>query len=302
MADLDPFAGVSIFVAAARAGSFTQAADQLGITKSAVGKSIARLELRLGVKLFHRTTRMNRLTVDGEAFHAACAAALEEITGAEAALTSARQTLTGRLRIDMPVAFGRSVLLPLLLEIVRPHPGLRLTLSFTDETIDPLLEDVDLAIRFGDLKDSSHLIARHLATQARVICAAPSYLTEHGVPAALEDLRDHRGVVGAAKGPPVTWVVREDGIVRRIAPPTSHRLNDGEAMVAATVGGLGLCQAPISMVRDLIARGALRTVLEDYSTVPVEIHALWPRQAHLSPRVRHVVDRFAAFAAQGRLD
>ena len=97
-------------------------------------------------------------------------------------------------------------------------------------------------------------------------------------------------------------VVREDGIVRRIAPPTSHQLNDGEAMVAAAAGGLGLCQAPISMVRDLIARGALKTVLETYSTVPVEIHALWPRQAHLSPRVRHVVDQFAAFAAQGRLD
>ncbi len=107
MSDLDPLAGVTVFVTAARAGSFTSAAERLGVTKSAVGKSVARLEERLGFKLFHRTARTTRLTTDGEAYFAACSSALDEIASTEAALTSGTEVLRGRLHVDMPVAFGR---------------------------------------------------------------------------------------------------------------------------------------------------------------------------------------------------
>jgi DNA-binding transcriptional LysR family regulator len=178
--DRDPLSGVAVFVAAARARTFTDAADRLGLTKSAVGKSVARLEDRLGFKLFHRTTRLTRLTADGEAYLAACTAAIEEVSAAQAALSSKIQILSGRLHIDMPVAFGRRVLLPALIEITRPHPDLSLTLTFTDATSDLLRDDVDLAIRFGALRDSSDLVARHLVTQDRVICASPAYLRTHG--------------------------------------------------------------------------------------------------------------------------
>ena len=301
MAEQDPLAGATVFVAAARTGSFTLAAERLGITKSAVGKAIARLEARLGTKLFHRTTRLTRLTADGEAYLAACASAIDEVSAAQAALSSAGRVLSGRLRIDMPVAFGRHVLLPILIEIARSHPDLQLSLTFTDATSDLLQEDVDLAIRFGALKDSSNLIARHLVDQGRVICGAPAYLDRHGRPTTSADLRGHLGVVGSPKGPPLAWVVREDGQVRRIAPPATHQVSDGEAMVDAAVAGLGLCQAPASMVRAHLAEGRLEAVLADLSTVPVEVHAVWPRQAHLSPRVRHVVDRLLAEAAKGKL-
>ncbi|HEY8335002.1 MAG TPA: LysR family transcriptional regulator [Tardiphaga sp.] len=301
MAGEDPFSGVSIFVSAAHLGSFTQAAERLGITKSAVGKSIARLEQRLGFKLFHRTTRLMRLTGDGEAYLAACAAAMDEIMAAQAALSSSNRVLSGRLHIDMPAAFGRRVLLPLLIEITRPHPGLSLTLTFTDATSDLLQEDVDLAIRFGTLKDSSNLIARHLATQERVICAAPSYLRVHGELTKLDDIRSHRCIVGSPKGPPLTWWVRDGAVDRRIAPPATHHVGDGEAMVDAAVGGLGLCQLPVSLVRDHLQRGTLREVLPDYSPAPVDVHAVWLRQAQLSPRVRYVVDQLVAAAATGKL-
>lgn len=301
MAELDPLSGVTAFVTAARAGSFTLAAERLGITKSAVGKSVARLEKRLGVKLFHRTTRLTKLTVDGEAYFAACAAAIDEIAATEAALTSANRIISGRLRVDMPVAFGRRVLLPLLLEISRPHPGLSLTLSFTDATIDPLQDDVDLVIRFGALKDSSHLVARHLVSQGRVICAAPEYLRRHGCPASLADLSAHQCIVGMRKGPPLSWVVREEGSVKQISPPPTHQLSDGEAMVDAAVAGFGICQVPSSLVRHHLEQGTLTALLQDYSTVPVDVHAVWARQVHLSPKVRYVVDQLVAYAANGRL-
>lgn len=294
-------AGVTVFVVAARAGSFTVAADRLGITKSAVGKAIARLEARLSTKLFHRTTRLTRLTADGEAYLAACASAIDEIAAAEATLSSAGHVLSGRLRIDMPVAFGRRVLLPILIDISRSHPGLNLSLTFTDATSDLLQEDVDLAIRFGALKDTSNLIARHLVDQERVICASPSYLREYGWPLTTADLRAHRCVVGSSKGPPLAWVVREHGQIKRIAPPATHQMTDGDAMVDATVAGLGLCQVPISMVHDRLAQGTLEAVMTDLSTVPVEVHAVWPRQVHLGPKVRHVVDRLLAEAGNGRL-
>jgi DNA-binding transcriptional LysR family regulator len=209
--------------------------------------------------------------------------------------------LQGRLRIDMPVAFGRRVLLPILLDITRRHPGLSLSLAFTDATSDLLQEDTDLAVRFGALKDSSNLVARHLVSQRRVICAAPAYLAAHGVPQTLTDVRAHHCVVGSPKGPPMTWYVREGGTDKRFVPPATHQIGDGEAMVDAAVGGLGLCQVPISLVREALTSGALQSVLEAYSTAPVEVHALWPRQAHINPRVRYVVDQLVAAAIAGKL-
>lgn len=302
MDDTDPFAGVSVFVTTARAGTFTRAGDKLGLTKSAVGKAITRLEARLGFKLFHRTTRLTRLTADGEAYLAACISALDEVTAAQTALSSSSQVLSGRLHIDMPVAFGRRVLMPALLEIVRPHPDISLTLTFTDATSDLLREDVDLAIRFGALGNSAHLVARHLATQARVICASPAYLRERGVPGSLAEVGTHRCVVGTLQGPPLVWSVSDGGKAATYIPPATHQLSDGEAMVEAAVAGLGLVQLPASMVRDKINAGLLQAVLPGCSGPDVEIHAVWPHRGQLSPRLRYVVDQLVQYAAQGRFD
>ncbi|BBC73345.1 LysR family transcriptional regulator [Altererythrobacter sp. B11] len=302
MSDRDPFSGVTVFVTAARAGSFTLAAERLGLTKSSVGKTIARLEDRLGFRLFNRTTRLMRLTADGEAYLVACSAAIDEVTSVQSALSSSNQILSGRVHIDMPIAFGRKVLLPILMAITRPHPDLSLSLTFTDATSDLLRDDVDLAIRFGTLSDTSNLIARRLTSQRRVICASPDYLKTWGIPTALDDIRSHRCIVGAHRGPPLTWHVREGSVERRLVPPATHQISDGEAMVDATVGGLGLSQVPISMVRADIDAGRLQTVLDKFSSVDVDIHAVWPRQAQLSPRVRFIVDQLVLFAADGRLD
>ncbi len=302
MQDLDPLAGITVFVTTAHSDNFTQAADRLGLTKSAVGKSIARLENRLGAKLFHRTTRLTRLTADGEAYLAACTSAMQEITAAQATLSSGNPVLKGRVHIDMPVAFGRRVVLPALVQIARPHPGLQLSLTFTDATSDLLADDVDIAIRFGALKDTGHLVARRLATQPRVICASPGYLREHGEPTHLAEIAGHRCVVGALRGPPMVWFVRDQGVEKRITPPATHQISDGEAMVDAALQGLGLAQLPISMVRDQVGDGRLRLVLHQYAGSQIDIHAIWPQRAHLSPRVRYIVDGLVACAAQGRFN
>jgi len=301
MNEPDPFAGVSVFVTAARADNFTQAAEKLGLTKSAVGKAVARLEHRMGVKLFHRTTRLTRLTADGEAYLLACMKAMDEITAAQGALASGDRVLSGPVHIDMPMAFGRRVLLPALIEIARRHPGLRLSLTFTDATSDLLHDDVDIAIRFGVLKDTHHLVARRLVTQARVICGSPAYLRAYGEPVTLKDISAHRCVVGATNGPPLVWFVNDNGVEQRVTPPATHQLNDGEAMVDAVVSGLGLGQFAVSLVREHLAAGRLQQVLGAFSPAGVDVHVIWPKRVHLSPRVRYIVDELVGCAERGQL-
>jgi DNA-binding transcriptional LysR family regulator len=202
----------------------------------------------------------------------------------------------------MPVAFGRRVLLPVLMDIARPHPDIHFTLTFTDAISDLLRDDVDLAIRFGGLGDSSHLVARRLVVQQRVICASPSYLREHGTPTTITDVGGHRCVVGTPNGPPLAWFVREGHAEIKFTPPATHQLSDGEAMVDAAVAGLGLVQLPLSMVREHLQSGRLEEVLPEWAGQGVEVHAVWPHQGQLSPRLRYVVDKLVDCAAQGRLD
>jgi DNA-binding transcriptional LysR family regulator len=294
--------GVTIFVTAARAGSFTLAADRLGITKSAVGKSIAKLEQRLGCRLFHRSTRSLGLTVEGEAYFASCSLAVDEVLAAEAFLTSKQETPAGRLRIDLPAAYGRSVVLPVLLDILDANPELRLTVTFSDSVTDLIEEGIDLSIRFGTLKDASGLVARRLAVQKQVICAAPRYLQKYGYPDSLADLQQHRCIVNYRRGQRVSWTVLDErGELARIIAPSTHEVGDGDAIIAMAAAGQGICQMPSSLIRDHLKDGRLVPVLEKYSPGDVAIHAVWPQTRHLQPKVRRVVDELVARAETGAL-
>lgn len=293
--------GVVAFVEVVRAGSFTLAAERLGVTKSAVGKNINRLEQRLGVKLLHRTTRRLQLTFDGEAYFQACSKALEDIAAAEAQITPYDKVLRGRVHIDMPIAFGKSVLLPILLNIAAPHPEMALTMSFNDATVDLMRDEVDLAIRFGSVEGSSQLVARKLSSQQRVICGSPAYLAAHGLPSRPADLNGHRCIVGTSHGPPQRWTLQDAGVETHVVPPATHQLSDGESIVETAVAGFGLCQMPESIVRGKIERGLLVAVMAQYST-PVDVHLLWMREATLAPRIRYVIDQLVEHAERGALD
>lgn len=298
MLPIDSLQGVITFVAAARAQSFTDAAEHLGISKSAVGKAIARLEQRLGAQLFHRTTRQLSLTADGEAYFAACAAALDEIGAAENSMGPCVQEPSGRLRVDMPVAFGRRVVAPLLFAVANKYPALQLTLTFSDHLVDPIEEGIDLLVRYGELKDSSGLVARRLMRQRWALCAAPEYLARFGMPVTLEDLSTHHCIVGHRRGQPLAWRVKQGAETLRFAPPATHQIGDGEAMIDAVVAGVGICQMPRALFKEAIDAGRLVEVLSDYEPEPVDVHAVWPKVSHLRPKVRYVVDELVQVCAQ----
>ncbi|MGJ7916137.1 LysR substrate-binding domain-containing protein [Massilia sp. LXY-6] len=302
MVTAESLSGIPTFIAVARSSSFTEAGELLGISKSAVGKAIARMEERLGVKLFHRTTRRLSLTADGEAYYAVCAGALEEIGEAESNLGSQLTEPAGRLRVDMPAAFGRRVVLPVLLEIAERYPALELTLTFTDRVIDLVEEGVDLSIRFGPLEDSSDLVARKLTSHRWVICATPAYLKRFGAPRTLAEVASHRCIVGHRRGQPLSWYVNEDGGALRFMPPATYQIGDADAMVEATLAGFGLCQMPEALFRRHLDAGRLVTVLDDCTQRWIDVHAVWPRAVHLRPKVRYVVDRLLELGRGGQLD
>lgn len=289
--------GIVHFVVAANAQSFTEAAEQLGITKSAIGKSINRLERSLGTSLFHRTTRKISLTTEGEAYLLSCQGALEILRSAEMALRSKLTEPSGIVRIDMPAAFGRSVMMPVLLGMCQRYPELRLTLTFNDKVIDPLDMGFDLAIRFGPLKDSTDLIARRLNEQHLVLCASPTYLAHYGTPFSLEDLKQHHGIMAWRGGTPLNWLIKGPaGKDVRFNPSPFHQISDGDAMIEACIAGAGIVQFPESLLHPYIKNGKLITLLPELTPSATELNVIWPRSRHLLPGVRFIIDELVSLS------
>lgn len=297
----DLLSGIDVFVEVAKAGSFTRAAERLGLTKSGVSKAITRLEERLGDNLFVRSTRKLTLTVSGETYLASCIDALDILRDTEEALGGRGGAPRGRLRIDMPAAFGRRVLVPLLAEMCLERPELHLTLSFTDRLIDPVEEGVDLVVRFGRSRDAAGLMAKTLVEQPQHICASPDYLAKHGTLASLDDLARHACLVGFRGGTPARWSVCVDGAERQIDPPLTHQIGDGEAIIAMAVAGLGICQMPAVLLREQLADGTLVPVLEDVRGPDVPVQLVWPGTRQASPRVRFLIDHLVDLGRAGRL-
>ncbi|UQA56897.1 LysR family transcriptional regulator [Polyangium aurulentum] len=291
----DRLSGIVAFVQAAEAGSFVLAAQRMGLTRSAVGKSIARLEEQLGVRLFHRSTRKQSLTDDGQVFYERCSHALAELEAAQAALDAGRRAPSGRLRVSVPVLFGRRCVAPLLLDLARRHPRLELEVSFSDRYVDLVEEGVDLAIRGGTLADSAGLMSRRLGTQVKVVCAAPSYLAERGLPRTLADLARHECLAYSVTSRVRAWQFL-DAEGRSQEAPISSRIHfdDMEALADAAAAGAGIAWLPGWLVADRIRSGALVRVLEGESDVGCDVHAVWPRTSHLPSKVRVVIHELAA--------
>ncbi|QDX97076.1 LysR family transcriptional regulator [Pectobacterium carotovorum subsp. carotovorum] len=293
----DSLRAIVHFVAVADAHSFTEAAEQLGMTRSAIGKSIVRLEERLGTKLFHRTTRKITLTTEGEAYLASCRSALETMQAAESSLLAKQTEPSGVVRIDMPAAFGKTVMMPVLLQIAAQYPELRLVLTFNDRIIDPLDVGFDLAIRFGPLKDTTDLVARSLNAQHLLLCASPEYLSRYGTPLTLEDLDKHRCIMAWRGGSPLNWLVRDpQGQDIRFNPVPFHQISDGDAMIAAGIAGAGIIQFPESLLRPYFTDAKLIPILPELTPSPTELSVIWPRARALMPGVRFIIDELIRLA------
>lgn len=291
------------FVATARAQSMTAAADELGIAKSTVGKSVARLEEQLGTVLFHRSTRRVYLTTEGELYFQSCVDALNILSSAEQSLKSKSQAPSGIVRIDMPTTIGRHVALPILLNIAKQYPDLKLTLTFNDRVIDPAGEGFDLALRYGPVEDSSDLIARQLNTQQLVLCTSPDYIQKYGCPKAIEELTQHRCIVAWRGSKPLNWRLKlasKKDI--QFSPPAHHQMNDGDAILAACIAGEGIAQFPVNLISTELANGRLILVLPELNPDPMPLSLVWPRKRHLMPGIRYVIDEFVRLADQQVFD
>ena len=284
--------GITVFVEVVRLGSFASAAEHLGLTRSAVGKSMARLEARLATRLFHRTTRALSLTDDGQIYYEHCLRALAELQAAEAQMASGRHEVAGRLRVSMPVLFGRHCVAPILLELARQHPSLDLNLSFSDRPVDVLAEGFDLAIRSGVLgAESDGLRARKLVVQRKRVCASPDYLALHGRPHTSAELAGHSILLYRRADRVNVWQL-PDATGRIVDMPLTSRLqlDDLEAIADAATAGLGLAWLPEWLVRDRLRTGRLVSVLDDLPGATMQCHAVWPSAPHMPLRLRLAVD------------
>lgn len=299
--DRDVLSGVAVFVAVTEVGSFTAAADQLGLTKASVGRTIARLEQRLGFKLFDRNRRITNLTEHGAAYFAACTAAISSVAAAQVALASDQARLGGRVHIDVPAALGRRLIVPAVFDIARRQPDLSLTVGFSDGALSRSHDETDLMICLGRPQEQDGYISRHLGTFKRGLYASPAYLKAHGEPMTLGDLGTHRCILGLPRGPLGSWLFADGVTERRFTPPSLHRFGNADAIVDAAVAGLGIAQLLQPQARACVLTRSLKQVMVAVPTLDVEMHMVWPLERQFSPAVRHLVEGLTAFVEEERL-
>lgn len=281
--------GLDVFVCVAESGSFVAAAERLNLTASAVGKAIARLESRLGRRLFERTTRRMALTDAGVAFHRTCTDVLASLEDAELALQAEDREPRGRVRLDLPAAFGRLQALPLVLQFARDYPHVQPKVSFSDRFIDPVEEGVDIVVRVGGPGTwPAALGHRPLGNERHVFCAAPDYLRGHGTPATPEELDAHQCITyGRADGTVSPWrfAGARAGEMQQRAMRAHLVLGDGEAQATAAVLGSGIAQLPTWLIRAHLEAGRLVEVLPACASEGLPIGIGWVRRREKLPKV-----------------
>ena len=281
------------FVQAAQRGSFAAAAKAMRLTPSAISRSIGRLEARLGVRLFQRTTRALSLTAEGEAYLARATELLSEIEDIERNLTAETAEPRGRIRINASVPFGTYCIVPILPAFLDAYPKVTIDLSLSDAIVDLIEERADVAIRIGALKDTT-LRARLLGKSRMHVVAAPSYLARRGIPADPGALEEHNCLNFNFRRPTDRWPFRENGAPASRAVAGNFQGNSGEVVRLMAVAGAGIARLAHYHVAADIAAGRLMPILEDFNAGDLEeVHALYVGHERLSLRVRAFVDFLA---------
>lgn len=298
---MDSLSGFTVFVQVAETRSFVAAGRLLGISASAIGKSVARLEDKLGVRLFHRSTRSITLTAEGMSFLERSRRILAEIEAAELELSQATGAPRGRLRVSLPLV--SSLVLPVLGEFMRKYPDIQLDLDFTDRLVDVIEEGFDAVVRTGAPADS-RLSARRLGAFQSMLVASPDYLERRGIPLVPADLLDHACLHYRFphNGKLESWPLRRAPGEPDLQLPTSMICNNIETRVCFALQGLGIAHLPDFSIRALLADGRLRPVLGDHTARTGTFHVLWPGSRHPSPKVRALVDFLCErmFSGDGR--
>jgi len=291
---MDQLATMRTFVRVADLASFSRAADALGLSRAVVSTHVAELERHLGCQLLHRTTRRVGLTTDGAEYLQRCRRILDELESADATLRGSRERPTGRLRVDVPVQFGRALLLPALPRFQARYPQLQLEVQFNDRIVDLVAEGVDVAVRAGRVREP-HLIARRVVSTRFLTCASPQYLAAHGTPADPEALRQHK-LIGYLRtaGRPAPWLFQRGAQRRRLALPCQVAFNSIEAQVVAAIRGIGVVQAADLVVAEALISRKLVAVLPEWAAAGRPISVVARRGLRGSAKLQ----AFADFAAE----
>lgn len=287
---MDKFAQFQNFIEVAKASSISKAAERLGIAKSAVSRRLSELEQRLGVQLFHRTTRKIHLTDSGQRLYARVSELLNALNEIEESLGQEQQNLSGLIRVAAPLSFGLQHLAPAILEFNQNHTQITFDIDFNDRQVDLIHEGFDLALRIGVLADST-LIARRLAKINTVLCASPDYLKKHGTPTHPSELNQHQCLLYTLLDAPNQWTFQDSfGRVFNIKINAKLKANNGCFLNQAAIAGAGIIHQPLFIAHKAIESGLLTPILADYCHSDMYLWALYPSTRHVSQRVRAFID------------
>jgi DNA-binding transcriptional LysR family regulator len=281
--------GIAFFVQAAETRSFSQAGRILGVSSSAVGKSVSRLVERLGVRLLHRSTRSITLTNEGALFLERCRRILCEIEAAELELSETQHAPRGRLRISLPLV--GMLVMPALTAFMRRYPDIELDVDFSDRLVNVIEEGFDVVMRTGEPTDS-RLMARQVGSYRLQLVVSPGYLADHGTPKVPEDLADHACVQHKfpSTGKLEPWPLKRAEGAPEWEVPASMTCNTSAALMDVALAGLGIACLPDFMVRKAIERGELVSVLDGHVEHQGSFRLLWPSNKHLAPKLRVFID------------
>jgi len=290
----DRLAALGTFAKVVELNGFSAAARDLGLSKSAVSKLVACLEDEMGARLLNRTTRRLSLTEAGLAFYQGAQRVLAEAEAAEAAVTHLSAAPRGVLRVNAPMSFGQRHIAPALPAFMAEFPELAVELDLNDRAVDLIEEGYDVALRIMRLTDSS-LIARRLAPSRSILCAAPAYLERRGTPLRPEDLARHDCLVYSYQSSGKHWVFQGPGGARRVRVPGRLRANNGEALLQAALGGLGIALLPSFICGEAVRAGQLRQLMPEWNERgEIDVNLVYPANRNLSPKVRVFIDYLAA--------
>jgi DNA-binding transcriptional LysR family regulator len=290
---MDRLDEIRAFVAVAEARSFTQGARKLGVSGAQASKLVARLENRLATRLLNRTTRDVSLTDTGQAYLEQARELLDGFDALETSVRDRNSGPSGTLRISAPVSFGKNQLTPALLDFASGCGSVSLDVSFSDRMVNLVEEGFDVAVRIGQLGDSS-LIAKRLAPVRLVTCASPDYLARAGVPRALEDLAQHETILDTNARDPQVWRFGMDGQSAEVRVHGRLRFNGAEPCVAAAKAGFGLLRTPAFAAAEDLRAGRLVPILCNFEPELIHVYAVYPHARHLAAKVRAFVDFLAA--------
>ena len=291
---MDRLAAMTMFVRVVEAGSFSAVARENATTQSAISKQVAALEAHLGAKLLSRSTRALSLTEEGESFFPEARRLVSDFEAARGLLRDGRRQLTGWLRVAASVGYGRRILMPKLQSFLEAHPALRIDLRLSDGFTDLIEQGVDVAIRLGDLPDSS-LLSRAIGVSRRVLVAHPRYFEGRAAPLDRpEDLEAHNCVVYTEAATQNVWEFVGPGDEKvRVRVSGNLQSNSSEAIRAAAISGLGICHAPNWLFPDELASGEIRALLPEWRARPIPIQAVFPAHRRHVPKIEAFIAHLA---------